>query len=51
MQETWVQSLILENATSHGATKPMNLNFQASGLKPGGHKKRSHHKEKLTYHN
>ena len=27
MQDTWVQSLILEDATSHGETKPMNLNL------------------------
>ena len=40
MQYTWVQSLILEDTTSHGATKPMNLNFWAFGLEPGSHKKK-----------
>ena len=39
MQDTWVQSLIREDTTSHGAIKPMNLNFWASALEPGGQKK------------
>ena len=37
MQETWVQLLIREDLTYHGATEPML------------HNKRNHHNEKATH--
>ena len=45
VQETWVQPLIWEDPTSHGATKPMSCNYGAcaleatttEALEPGAH--------------
>ena len=34
MQETWVQSLIWEDPTCHGAIKPMCHNYWACALEP-----------------
>ena len=34
MQETWVQSLVWEDSTSHGATEPVSHNYWASVLGP-----------------
>ena len=36
MQETWVWSLVWEDPTSRGATKPMFHNFWTCALEPGG---------------
>ena len=35
MQETWVQSLVWEDLTSCGATKPEHRNYWACALEPG----------------
>ena len=35
MQETWVRSLIWEDPTYHGATKPMSHNYWACSLCSG----------------
>ena len=64
MQETQVRSLIQEDPTCHGATKPVHHNYWACALEPGNwnywnphalepllHKKISHHKEKPTHCN
>ena len=37
MQETQVQSLIQEDPTCQGATKPVHHNYQAGALEPGSH--------------
>ena len=36
MQETWVRSLIGEDATRHGATKPMKVKVESDSLRPHG---------------
>ena len=37
MQETWVQSLVWEDPTCHGATKPVCHNYGACALELGNH--------------
>ena len=37
MQETQVQSLVWEDPTCHGATKPVHHNYEASALEPVSH--------------
>lgn len=60
MQVTWVQSLVREDPTCHGATKPVYHHCWASALEPGSAvfqciqeamlcKKRSHPNEKPEY--
>ena len=51
MQGIWVQSLIQEDPTCWGATKPVYLNYRTCALESMLHKKRSHRKEKPTLHN
>ena len=54
MQETQVQSLVWEDHTCHGATKPVSHSYRAhmlqqlklARLEPVLHNNRSHHKEK-----
>ena len=51
-QGTWVQSLVQENPTCHGATKPMHHSYWSpSALEPVLHDKRSHRSEKPAHHN
>ena len=52
MQGTWVQSLVLEDPTRHGATKPMHHNYWSPrALEPVLHNKRSHFNEKPAHRN
>ena len=37
MQEVWVQPLVQEDATPHGATKLMSHNYWACALEPPSH--------------
>ena len=37
MQGTWVRSLVREDPTCHGATKPMRHNYWACALEPESH--------------
>ena len=37
MQGTWVQALVWEDPTCHGATKPMHHNYWACALEPASH--------------
>ena len=37
VQETRVQSLVWEDPTWHGATRPVQLNYWACALEPGNH--------------
>ena len=37
MQETWVRSLVREDPTYRGATKPMRHNYWACALEPTSH--------------
>ena len=51
VQETWVQSLVQEDPTCHGATKPVRPGAaatEAAFLEPV-HCERSHHEEKPLY--
>ena len=50
MQGTQVQSLVLEDPTYLGATKPMCHNYQAQALKPVLHNKRSRRNQKAAHH-
>ena len=47
MPGTQVQSLVQEDPTCHGATKPMYHNSWARALEPMSHNKRSHHTLRL----
>ena len=49
MQGTWVWSLVQEDSTCCGATKPLHHNHWACALEPTHHSKRSHHSEKPTH--
>ena len=57
MQGTWVQSLVQEDPTCRGATKPVYHNYWAhvpqllkpACLEPVLHNKRSHHNEKSVH--
>ena len=59
MQRTWVQSLVWEDPTCHGATKPVRHNCWAHvpqllkpmHLEPMLRNKGSHHNEKPAHHN
>ena len=64
IQEKWVQSLVREDPTGRGATKPMHHNCWACALEPGNHNywsslspepalhnKRNSRKEKPAQHN
>ena len=51
MQGTQVQSLVWEDSTCQGATKPMHHSYWAHALEPMLHSKRSHHSEKPAHHN
>ena len=64
MQRTWVQSLVQEDSTRHGATKLMRYNYWAHALETASrsswipctlepllHSKRSHHNEKPMHRN
>ena len=52
MQGTWVQSLVQENPTCDGATKPMHGNYWSpSTLEPVLHNKRSHRNKKPNHPN
>ena len=37
MQGTWVQALVWEDPTCHGATKPVLHNYRACALEPASH--------------
>ena len=37
MQGTWVQALVWEDPTCHGATKPVRHNYWACALEPACH--------------
>ena len=50
MQGTRVQSLVWEDPTYLGATKPMCHNYQAQALKPVLHNKRSRRNQKPAHH-
>ena len=51
MQGTWVQSLVREDPTCRGATKPVHHNYCARILQPMLCNKRSHNNEKPTHRN
>ena len=51
VQGTWVQSLVREDPTCLGATKPVCHNYRAQILEPVLQNKRSHRNEKSTCHN
>ena len=46
VQETWVPSLIREDPTYHGATKPVYRNYRAHALEHVLRNKSSHYDEK-----
>ena len=50
MQETQVSSLVWEDSTCPGATKPMCHNYWDQALEPANLSKRSHRNEKPTDH-
>ena len=50
-QGTWVWSLVQEDSTCCGATKPMHHNHWACALEPRHRNKISHHSEKPTHLN
>ena len=37
IQETWIQALVWEDSTCHGATKPRRYNYRACALEPASH--------------
>ena len=51
LQETRVWSLIQEDPTCHGATKPISHNYWACALEPMLHNKRSYRNEKPAHRN
>ena len=50
MQGTWVWSLVQEDSTFRGATKPVCYSYWAHTLEPVLHNKRSHRNEKPKHH-
>ena len=50
MQETQVWSLVQEELTCQGKTKPLRHNYWACALEPVLHNKRSQHNEKPLHH-
>ena len=48
VQETSVRSLVREDSTHRGATKPVHRNYRSPLPEPGSHNKRSHYDEKPT---
>ena len=51
MQETVVRSLVQEDPTCFGVTKPVCHNCRICALEPVLGNKRNHHSEKPTHHN
>ena len=47
MQGTWVQSLVWEDPTCHGAPKPMRHNYWACAVEPVSHNYWAHEPQLL----